>query len=155
MHLHICMQVPVEAQSKILDLLKLELLAVVSPGTWSWEPNSDPSRSCKCSNHWASLQPHLIHFKLRPGQTQWNALSTVGQFLLKCLCTHGSCIWNALPPLNGKLLLTLWNLVSLSHLCSLPCPPYFLLSLTSDQTVKTIYAFHLEALLYSLWFTYF
>ena len=34
MHLHICMQVPVEAQSKILDLLKLELLAVVSPGTW-------------------------------------------------------------------------------------------------------------------------
>ena len=51
MHLHICMQVPVEAQSKILDLLKLELLAVVSPGTWSWEPNSDPSRSGKCSNH--------------------------------------------------------------------------------------------------------
>lgn len=34
MHLHICMQVPVEAQSKILDVLKLELLAVVSPGTW-------------------------------------------------------------------------------------------------------------------------
>ena len=34
MHLHICMQVPVEAQSKILDVLRLELLAVVSPGTW-------------------------------------------------------------------------------------------------------------------------
>ena len=34
MHLHICMQVPVEAQSKILDVLKLELQAVVSPGTW-------------------------------------------------------------------------------------------------------------------------
>ena len=34
MHLHICMQVPVEAQSKILDLLKLELLAVVSCPMW-------------------------------------------------------------------------------------------------------------------------
>ena len=34
MHLHICIQVPVEAQSKILDVLKLELQAVVSPGTW-------------------------------------------------------------------------------------------------------------------------
>ena len=32
MHLHICMQVPVEAPSKILELLNLELLAVVSPG---------------------------------------------------------------------------------------------------------------------------
>ena len=51
MHLHICMQVPVEAQSKILDVLKLELQAVVSPGNGCWEPNSDPSRSGKCSNH--------------------------------------------------------------------------------------------------------